>query len=479
MDYNKMSINSFDRYFLSWTPEKAELARPCYLSLANLLERDILSGKLAPGTKLPPQRELADYLDLNFTTITRAYDLCRERNLIYGIVGRGSYVSPLPKAAPDGADRKIIELGLVNGFDFIRKPVIEATKNVLKKGYLDQLYSYAEPAGHLHQRAAGVRWMAGLDVETDIAHTAVFAGAQNVISTALLSLFRLGDRIATDCCTYSNLIGTARMMHIPLVPVEGDAEGMKPEELDRLCRDRGIAGIFLMPDCADPTTVTISGNRRRELAEVIRKYGLVLIEDDHEGALRRSGSHSLCSLLPDQTVYICGSTKGLCSGLRVTFAAFPEQFRERLLGGLHHLSIKTSSLDAEIMTELINSGAAEQILKEKRKLAQKANALFDSVFPQCADPEKCLSFFRRLPLPGMKIDGMQVEKALAEKGVSVYHSDRFSVRRKMDKPFLRVSVSSAGTEENLKRGLFILRESLAEMESRKTGIPGTFRKTEQ
>ena len=134
MDYNKMSVNPFDHYFLSWTPERAGLVRPCYLSLANQLERDILSGKLAPGTKLPPQRELADYLDLNFTTVTRAYDLCKERNLIYGVIGRGSYVSPLPKADIDGTNSKIIELGLVNGFDFIRRPVIEATENVLKKG---------------------------------------------------------------------------------------------------------------------------------------------------------------------------------------------------------------------------------------------------------------------------------------------------------------------------------------------------------
>ena len=357
-----------------------------------------------------------------------------------------------------------IELGLVNGFDFIRRPVIEATENVLKKGYLDQLYSYAEPAGHVHQRAAGVRWMAELDVKTDIAHTAVFAGAQNVISTALLSLFRLGDRIAADSCTYSNLIGTAKMMHIYLDPVSGDAEGMIPEELDRLCRTRRISGIFLMPNCADPTTVTMTENRKKELAEVIGKHGLILIEDDHEGAIRRNTGRSLFSFLPDQTVYICGSTKGLCSGLRVTFAAFPEQFRERLLGGLHHLSIKTSSLDAEIMTELINSGAAELILKEKRKLARKANAIFDSVFPEHADPEKHLSFFRKLPLPETKMDGMQIEKALAEKGVSVHHSDRFSIRRRTGDPFLRVSVSSAGTAENLRKGLFILRETFPEAE---------------
>ena len=88
MDYNKMPTNSFDNFYLSWTPERSKLKRPYYLTLANALEADIISGKLAAGTKLPPQRELADFLDINFTTVTQAYNLCRERNLIYGITGK-------------------------------------------------------------------------------------------------------------------------------------------------------------------------------------------------------------------------------------------------------------------------------------------------------------------------------------------------------------------------------------------------------
>ncbi len=44
-------------------------------------------------TKLPPQRELADFLDLNHGTVTRAYNVCEERGLIFASVGRGTFVS--------------------------------------------------------------------------------------------------------------------------------------------------------------------------------------------------------------------------------------------------------------------------------------------------------------------------------------------------------------------------------------------------
>ena len=71
-----MPINSFADNPMSWKPDKTALNRPIYQSLASLLEHDIANGLLASGTKLPPQRELADFLDVNFTTITRAYNIC-------------------------------------------------------------------------------------------------------------------------------------------------------------------------------------------------------------------------------------------------------------------------------------------------------------------------------------------------------------------------------------------------------------------
>ena len=306
-------------------------------------------------------------------------------------------------------------------------------------------------------------------VTCDIGHTAIFAGAQNVISTALLTLFHVGDCIATDFYTYSNLIGMARLAHIQLLPVQGDEIGMLPEALDQQCRQRTVSGIFLMPDCADPTAITIPEARRKELATVIRKYQLAVIEDDHEIVLH--GGEKRCtfySLLPDQTVYICGSTKGFCSGLRVTYAAFPEKFREALLSGLHHLSIKTSPLDAEIITELIVSGRANWICREKQKLAQRCNRIYDAIFPESiphgGNTEHQYSFFRCLPLPESRLDGMQIEELLARKGVSVFHSRRFAVRQQPGNGgFLRLSISSAGSDMALRKGLEIVRDTLAEI----------------
>ena len=77
-----MPVNSFDNYPLTWKPDKDKLRSPYYKYLSDDLENKIINGLLKPGTLLPPQREIADYLDINYTTITRVYDNLKKKGLI-------------------------------------------------------------------------------------------------------------------------------------------------------------------------------------------------------------------------------------------------------------------------------------------------------------------------------------------------------------------------------------------------------------
>ena len=88
-----MPVNSFENYPMSWKPVISDRKGAIYTQLAEQLVKDIRNGLLKPGDKLPPQRELADYLDLHLSTVTRAYKLCEERGLICAKVGQGTFVS--------------------------------------------------------------------------------------------------------------------------------------------------------------------------------------------------------------------------------------------------------------------------------------------------------------------------------------------------------------------------------------------------
>ena len=263
------------------------------------------------------------------------------------------------------------------------------------------------------------------------------------------------------------MIGTAHLSHIRLIPVRGDEEGMAADELAALCRKEDIAGVFLMPNCANPTTCTIPEKRKDELAQIIARHHLVLIEDDNTGIPLHSGKgyHSMFSRVPEQTIYICNSTMALCNGLRVAFAAFPESFRVPLLNALFHLNIKTSSLDAEIMTELILSGKAAKILAQKAELAKERNLIFDRFFPEAVKPGSPAAFFRWLPLPAMAMDEMDIERHLLQENINVYCSYRFTVNRN-PRSFMRLAISSPDTPAELEKGCAVIRKFIQQNRSR-------------
>lgn len=148
-----MSINSFENYPLAWKPDKNKLCSPYYLALAQDLEKKILSGELRPGTKLPPQRELADFLELNYTTITRVYNLCKEKGLVYGRTGSGTFVAAVKEkdSTINFLAGKAIEMGGITCFGENTELIEQATRNVLQKSYLHTLYDYSFPLGQPHQ----------------------------------------------------------------------------------------------------------------------------------------------------------------------------------------------------------------------------------------------------------------------------------------------------------------------------------------
>ncbi|MDE5746794.1 MAG: winged helix-turn-helix domain-containing protein, partial [Acetatifactor sp.] len=115
-----MPVNSFDNYPMNWRPDLSGETGPKYRALAKMLEEDIKSGALKAGTKLPPQRELADYLDVNLSTVSKAYKLCMQKGLLSASVGNGTYVSS--DAAAESIllcgkeDSHLIEMGAIVPF---------------------------------------------------------------------------------------------------------------------------------------------------------------------------------------------------------------------------------------------------------------------------------------------------------------------------------------------------------------------------
>ena len=220
-----------------------------------------------------------------------------------------------------------------------------------------------------------------------------------------------------------------------------------------------------MPTCSNPTSIFMPQSRRTELAGIIKQFHLLVIEDDIYSFLSVYGhtvheAKPFFSLVPEQIVHICSISKSLCAGLRVAFIAFPDRYRELLVSGMLGINLKTVSLNSEIITELIESGEAENIMKQKILSARKRNQIFYSVFPS-PQADHIERFFHWLQLPP-HLTSEELELLALQKGIHVLGSHRFAMQNENKSSYVRVSIASPDTEDDLRKGLLILKNIFEE-----------------
>ncbi|MDQ0201343.1 DNA-binding transcriptional MocR family regulator [Neobacillus ginsengisoli] len=138
---------------------------------------------------------------------------------------------------------------------------------------------------------------------------------------------------------------------------------------------------------------------------------------------------------------------------------YGDALREKILQAIFNINVKTSSLDAEVITELILSGKAHEIVSQKKQLAQSANDIYSEYFPLRKNVGNPLSFYRWLPIQEHN-DALQLETDLKMLGIRVFHSDRFLSGQTTPDKYLRIALSSTNSLEELKIGIKILKQYL-------------------
>lgn len=392
-----MPVNSFENYPMSWIPEKPDKSIPLYRSFASQLEEAILSGRLAPNTLLPPQRELADYLDVNLSTITKAYKICAQKGYIYASVGKGTYVSPnasLYQSIPKNEQKIQYNLAQIEPYHATDPYVEQALHTICSRPDFRSHLTYQTAESTKYYQSSAVTYLKSLQIPAVSEQILLASGSQNALTITLLACFKSGDRIAVDPYTYHHFKMLANFLRINLIPIENDFAGMLPDHLDSLCHTGNMKGIYLMPTCSNPTSVEMPLARRLALADVIRKYRLTVIEDDSFRFLASADAPSFLELLPSQTVYICSTSKSLCAGTRLAYLLCPNALKTSIQYAHTAVNMHLSSLDAQLISELINNGAYKDIQTKIKVLSQKNNDIYDHIFQEENPYCNPYSFFR-------------------------------------------------------------------------------------
>src|ERR1700749_2926397 len=151
-----------------WVPTLVAIQGPRYLAFVLALEADIASGRVKPGMRLLPQRDMAQRLDLSVGTISKAYAEAEQRGLISGEVGRGTFVQRRRSEARAGSSETTINLALnVPPYTGEDDAIASALAEIVADGEMPNLLGYLPHQGLRRHREAMSSWLAALGMTAD------------------------------------------------------------------------------------------------------------------------------------------------------------------------------------------------------------------------------------------------------------------------------------------------------------------------
>jgi len=415
-----------------WTPAVTKSDGPVYLAIAEAIAADVKSGVLAPGTRLPPQRTLAARLGIDFTTVSRAYGEARQRGLVEGKVGMGTYVTAQPvRREPAVARSGLVDMSMNLPPQFDNPELVarmwSGIAALQHSGGLPLLLRYQEAGGTSQDRHAGTQWLTPRLPGLTADRVLVCPGAQGALLALASLLARAGDTICAEALLYPGFRSLAAQMKITLHPLAMDGEGIDPDAFATACRQAKPKALYCTPTLHNPTTATMSLARRQAIVAVARQYGVPIIEDDAYGLLPQAKLPPLAALAPELTYHVAGLAKCLSPALRIAYLAAPDaRSANRVAAALRATVSMASPLTAAIATGWIGDGTASAVLEAIRAEAARRQGLAERILPAHCGVVRSEGFHLWLPLPAPWNRG-DFAAQLRSGGIGVVVSDAFAL----------------------------------------------------
>jgi DNA-binding transcriptional MocR family regulator len=448
---------------MDWIPTLSEWQGPMFLRIVDALAADIARGRLARGERLPTHRALASALDLDLTTVTRAYGEARRRGLLDARVGQGTFVSETTARAPADLPAPVnIDLSM----NLPPQPVeanldlriAQGLAAIRTEAGFSAFLSYSRPGGSEAERQAAAQWLRPRLPQASAERIVIFPGSQAIIFNALLALTSPGDTVVTEALTFPGLKAAAARLKLRLVGVTMDGEGARPDALDEVLRRHRPKALYLVPTQHNPTTATMGAARREAIAEIIRKRGVALIEDDVYGPLEPQLA-PLATLIPEQTYYAASIAKSIAPALRVAYLLAPDAAAEQTMrGNLQATMQMPPSLMVALVTHWLRSGTADDIIRAIRNEAAARQQLAARFLKGIAFAARPASHHLWLPLPA-HFAGTDLLSLLMRNGLAVVGEDAFAVGEGAPRG-LRISLGAARNRAELSQALQVLSNAI-------------------
>lgn len=446
-----------------WIPKLKKGQGPVYKLIADAIGADIATGRLVAEQRLPAQRMLAEILGIDFTTVARAYTEAQKRGLVDSTVGRGTFVCgrrslAIPRAV---AGRPNVDLSMNMPPEPSSPELLELMRSGLGAigGDMAALLRYQDFGGSALDREAGVLWLRrrGLDVEPE--RLLVVPGAQAALLAILSTIAPPGSVVCCESLTYPGLRALAGLLNLKLVGLPMDGEGIDALAFAAACAQYAPQALYCNPTLLNPTTLTMSAQRRQAVVQVARHYGVPIIEDDAYGFLPRGGPPAIAAIGPDVTWYVAGLAKCLGAGLRLAYVAAPDAGASaRLAAAVRATTVMAAPITAALATRWIRDGTADLALNAIRKESMARQRLAARILPVDSYASAPEAFHLWIKLPG-QWDRLALTAHLRASGIGVVPSDAFAVDGAAPQA-IRVCIGGIASQQEIGQALQRIADAL-------------------
>ncbi|MCL1823971.1 MAG: PLP-dependent aminotransferase family protein [Oscillospiraceae bacterium] len=293
----------------------------------------------------------------------------------------------------------------------------------------------------------------------------ITAGAQQVMELATKVLCNEGEAIICENPSFIGSLNSFRSYNAKLVGVDIDEQGMLPEKLEAALKaNPRTAFIYTIPNFHNPTGITTSLQRRKDILSLAYKYNVMIVEDNPYSELRFSGLDipSVKSMDKKGHVIYAGTfSKTIAPGLRVGYMCAPEGIVQKSIAALQCSTVHTNILAQMIAYRFMTGVNLEEYLEELRLIyKRKCNLMLNSLkfaFPTAVkftEPEGGLFIWGTLPYSSDGDSAGFCKKAIQHK-VAVIPGSAFSIKEGEKTLSFRLNFSTP-TDEQIERGVEIL-----------------------
>ncbi|MGP3974249.1 MocR-like pyridoxine biosynthesis transcription factor PdxR [Streptomyces sp. 8N114] len=358
--------------------------------LMHALREAVRSGRLAPGTRLPPYRSLASDLGIARNTVADAYAELVEEGWLTARQGSGTRVAP--RASPLQPDRTrrphrparrhVLHDLMPSSPDaatFPRSAWLTSARRAVAAAPNDA-FGVGDPRGRTELRGTLTEYLArarGVRAAPDrIVICSGFAHGLELLGSVLKGPVAV-ESYGLDF--HRSILGKAGLRTVPLTV---DSYGARIDELP----DTGARAVLLTPAHQFPTGGPLHPERRAAVIDWARSSGGLLVEDDYDGELRydRQPVGAVQGLDPDRVVYIGSTSKSLSPALRLGWMVLPGWLVDDILAAKGPREMWSGVVDQLTLADFIACGAYDRHLRRMRQHYRRRRDLLASTLAERA-----------------------------------------------------------------------------------------------